>query len=237
MKQITKLFLPLYLTFDVACAADQLILIVSDDFNTTGAVLTRYEKEGSIFRQRGEEVAVNLGRNGLAWGIGEKGFSPKEDEPVKKEGDGRAPAGIFTVSRAFGYAPSIETKLPYIQADKELICVDDSESDDYNSVLNKHESDNPRSFEWMKRDDDLYKIGVVIDHNREAKKGAGSCIFFHIRKSEKAPTAGCSAMREEDLMTILRWLDPAEDPKVVQIPQNHCSQAEVLYPGIRCSKK
>jgi len=237
MKQITKLFLPLYLAFDVACAADQLILIVSDDFNTTNAVLTRYEKDESGFRQRGEKILVNLGRNGLAWGIGEKGFSPKKGEPVKQEGDGRAPAGIFTISKAFGYAPSIETKLPYIQADKELICVDDTQSDDYNNILNRGESDNPKSFEWMRRDDDLYKIGLVIDHNREAKKGAGSCIFFHIRKSKDAPTAGCSAMREEDLMTILSWLDPAENPRVVQIPRNYCSQAEALFPSIRCSKK
>jgi len=237
MKQIAKLFFPLYLTFDAACAADQLILIVSDDFNTTSAVLTRYEKDESGFRQTGGEVAVNLGRNGLAWGIGEKGFSPRREDPVKQEGDGRAPAGIFTVSRAFGYAPSIGTKLPYIQADKELICVDDAQSDDYNSVLRRSESDNPQSFEWMRRDDDLYKIGLVVDHNREAIKGAGSCIFFHIRKSADAPTAGCSAMREEELMTILRWLDPAKNPRVVQIPRNYCSQAGALFPGIRCSEK
>jgi len=99
MKQITKLFLPLYLAFDVACAADQLILIVSDDFNTTNAVLTRYEKDESGFRQRGEKILVNLGRNGLAWGIGEKGFSPKKGEPVKQDpSNRRATAVLLPVS-------------------------------------------------------------------------------------------------------------------------------------------
>ena len=234
MKQITKLFLPLFLTLDFAQASEQLILIVSDDFNTTHAVLTRYEKEQNCFNKVGEAIPVNLGRNGLAWGIGESGFTPKADEPIKKEGDGRAPAGIFKISKAFGYASRIRTKMPYVQADKELICVDDSQSKYYNQIIDKNESDNPKSFEWMRRDDKLYKMGLVIDHNAEAKKGAGSCIFFHIRKSETAPTAGCSAMKENDLRNIIKWLDPAKKPKVVQIPRSYCSEAEDLYSGIRC---
>lgn len=234
MKQITKLFFTLFLTMDLAHSSEQLVLIVSDDFNTTQAVLTRYEKQRNFFVQVGEKSLVNLGRNGLAWGIGEQGFVPKEGEPVKREGDGRAPAGIFRLSKAFGYAPQLDTKMPYIQADKELICVDDSASKNYNQILDKNKSDQPKSFEWMRRDDDLYKIGLVVDHNRAGKIGAGSCIFFHIRKSEDAPTAGCSAMREEDLLTILKWLDPAKEPKVVQIPRSYCSEAENLYSGTFC---
>jgi D-alanyl-D-alanine dipeptidase len=235
MKYFTKLFLPLFLTFDLASASEQLILIVSDDFNNTHGVLSRYEKQQKRYGQVGEKIRVNLGRNGLAWGIGESGFIPKADEPVKKEGDGRAPAGIFKITKAFGYATQINTKMPYVQADKELVCVDDSRSDDYNKILNINESSNPVSFEWMRRRDDLYKIGLVVGHNSEAQKGAGSCIFFHIRKSEDAPTAGCSAMREEDLSTIIEWLDPAQNPKLVQIPRSYCSQAEKLYKGIRCT--
>ena len=124
--------------------------------------------------------------------------------------------------------------MPYIQADQELICVDDSQSKDYNKIIDKNRSDDPKSFEWMRRDDDLYKVGLVVEHNTKAKKGAGSCIFFHIRKSEDAPTAGCSAMKEEDLTTIIRWLDPAKNPKVVQIPSSYCSEAENLYNGVVC---
>ncbi len=234
MKQITKLFFALFITFDPAYATEQLILILSDDFNTTHAVLTRYEKVQDTFKQVGQAIDVNLGRNGLGWGIGEDGLTPKTDEPVKKEGDGRAPAGIFKLTKAFGYAPVIKTQMPYVQADETLICVDDVQSRDYNRILDKNASDQPQSFEWMKRDDNLYKIGLVVAHNAEGKKGAGSCIFFHIRKSEASPTAGCSAMKEEDLSLILTWLDPAKEPKVVQIPRSYCSEAENLYRGIVC---
>lgn len=237
MKYFTKLFFPLFLTAEAAFASQQLILVVADDFNTTEAVLTRYQNDGNGFEKVGGEVPVNIGRNGLAWGIGESGLSPRGDEPVKKEGDGRAPAGIFVVSKAFGYAAQIDSRMPYIQADKELICVDDSRSEDYNRILSRKESRDPKSFEWMRRDDDLYKIGLVIGHNRYARKWAGSCIFFHIQKSERSPTAGCTAMREEDLAAIMAWIDPAKEPKVVQIPKSYCQQAEKLYKGIDCPVK
>ncbi len=234
MKQITKLFLALFLSLVSLSASEQLILIVSNDFDTDKATLTRYESIKGHYQHLGKMITVNIGRNGLGWGIGQEGFTPKRSEPVKKEGDGKAPAGIFKISKAFGYAKSSNTKMPYIQADKALICVDDSNSKDYNTILELNQSDNPKSFEWMRRKDNLYKYGLVVEHNDIAKKGAGSCIFFHIRKSENSPTAGCSAMKEEDLTNIIEWLDPEKEPIVVQIPKSYCSQAVVLFPGITC---
>ena len=234
MKQITKLFLALLSTLASLSASEQLILIVSNDFDTDKASLSRYEYIENQYEKIGDRIVVNIGRNGLGWGIGQKGFTPKHGEPLKHEGDGKAPAGIFKISKAFGYAQSINTKMPYIQANKQLICVDDTHSKDYNKILDINNSDDPKSFEWMHRKDDLYKIGLVVEHNSIAKKGAGSCIFFHIRKSIDAPTAGCSAMKEEELAKIITWLDPKKEPIVVQIPKEYCSQALKLFPGISC---
>jgi len=236
MKQIAKLFLPLLVTVLSADASEQLILIISNDFNVSHAILTRYEKADKQYQQVGKSIQVNIGRNGLGWGIGETGFIPKSSEPVKKEGDGKAPAGIFKISKAFGYTKTLETKMPYVQADSELICVDDVNSSYYNQLLSLQNAAQPKSFEWMRRKDDLYKMGLVVEHNSAARKGAGSCIFFHIRKSEDAPTAGCSAMKEDDLFTIIKWLDPKKDPRVVQIPKRYCTQAQTLFPGISCPK-
>ena len=234
MKQITKLFLALFLTLAPLSASEQLILIVSNNFDIDKASLTRYEYTDKTYQKVGESIIVNIGRNGLGWGIGQSGSTQKDSEPVKQEGDGKAPAGIFKISKAFGYAKSSNIKMPYIQADKALICVDDSDSKDYNKIIYLNQSDNPKSFEWMRRQDNLYKFGLIVEHNKIAKKGAGSCIFFHIRKSKDSPTAGCSAMREEDLTAIIQWLDPKKEPIVVQIPQSYCSQAIKLFPGISC---
>ena len=234
MKQITKLFLPLFISFDLLSASEQIILILSKDFNTSSAQLTPYERDGRSFVSTGETFDVVIGRNGLAWGIGEAGFTPKKVEPIKEEGDGRAPAGIFKLSSAFGYAPSTASKMPYIQANKTLICVDDTHSHYYNQILDKDKSDDPKSFEWMRRDDKLYKLGLVVQHNVQGVKGAGSCIFFHIQRASNSPTAGCSAMSEKNLAKILMWLDPLKNPRVVQIPQSYCLEATKLFPGFSC---
>ena len=71
----------------------------------------------------------------------------------------------------------------------------------------------------MRRSDDLYKWGIVVEHNRTAMPGAGSCIFLHVWKGPASPTAGCTAMPENELVKLLRWLDPAAHPILVQMPR------------------
>jgi len=62
-----------------------------------------------------------------------------------------------------------------------------------------------------------YKYGIVVNHNHideaGAKKGAGSCIFIHIKK---IPTAGCTVMREDEMKEIIEWLDVESNPLLVQ---------------------
>jgi L,D-peptidoglycan transpeptidase YkuD (ErfK/YbiS/YcfS/YnhG family) len=68
----------------------------------------------------------------------------------------------------------------------------------------------------MKRDDNLYKYGIVVEYNMNPViKGHGSAIFFHLWRGNEKPTEGCVALSEEDLVTILRWLNPASRPLVV----------------------
>jgi L,D-peptidoglycan transpeptidase YkuD (ErfK/YbiS/YcfS/YnhG family) len=71
----------------------------------------------------------------------------------------------------------------------------------------------------MLRSDVLYKWGVVVAHNSAATPGAGSCIFLHIWKNSGAATVGCTAMAERDLVELLRWLDPARRPVLIQMPR------------------
>jgi len=65
-----------------------------------------------------------------------------------------------------------------------------------------------------------YRWLIVVDYNRrDPRPGAGSCIFLHIWKSPDKGTAGCTAMPEEDLLTILRWLQNEKNPLLVQLPR------------------
>jgi L,D-peptidoglycan transpeptidase YkuD (ErfK/YbiS/YcfS/YnhG family) len=236
MKRFAKsLFLSLFIALS-GTASEQLLLVVSDDFNATTGRMVRYALHDGVYIRQGKEIPVNLGRNGLGWGVGEKGFAHPPSDPVKKEGDGRAPAGVFPVLGLFGYAEQTQSALPYQQATKKLICVDDAASDDYNKIIMLDEKKRPESFERMRREDGLYEIGLIVGHNRERLRGRGSCIFIHIQKESGSPTSGCTSMAKEKLAELVAWLDAAKEPLLVQIPRSYCPQAEALYSGLACPK-
>jgi L,D-peptidoglycan transpeptidase YkuD (ErfK/YbiS/YcfS/YnhG family) len=143
--------------------------------------------------------------------IGRSGFA---DPGGKKEGDGKTPSGVFRLETAFGYLPTAPTRMAYRQATAEDLWVDDTDSPDYNRWVKRGET--AAAYEEMRRGDDLYKYGVVIEYNTEpVVRGNGSAIFLHIWSGEGQPTAGCVAMAEPDLLRILGWLDPAKKPVTV----------------------
>jgi L,D-peptidoglycan transpeptidase YkuD (ErfK/YbiS/YcfS/YnhG family) len=61
---------------------------------------------------------------------------------------------------------------------------------------------------------------VILHNNNPVEKGKGNAIFFHVWRSEGAPTLGCTSMRKPDLLTLMKWLDPDKDPVVVQVPES-----------------
>ncbi|HMK77217.1 MAG TPA: L,D-transpeptidase family protein [Thermodesulfobacteriota bacterium] len=142
--------------------------------------------------------------------IGEMGFAALDE---KREGDGKSPSGIFPLGIAFGYDPSVEIKMPYRQATDDDFWVDDVNSEDYNRWVTGEP--NALSWEKMKRDDDQYKYGVVIEYNMHPiVKGKGSAIFLHVWNDGDS-TLGCVAMSEEMILKILGWLDPAKKPLII----------------------
>ncbi|WP_345993352.1 L,D-transpeptidase family protein [Sulfurimonas sp. HSL-1716] len=198
--------------------ARQILLVVSENFNSTKAKLYTFEDSKSVFRG----IDVNIGRNGLAWDGDDKYFHHDKKEPLKREGDGKSPAGVFLLKSSFGYEDN-DFLLPYIKSTTEKICVDDADSDFYNRIIDMPK-EQPKSFENMKRDDIQYKIGVVVDYNPNKVKNRGSCIFLHVQKEKDHPTAGCTSMRYEDLRKILKWLDPNKKPLLIQIPKNYIKE-------------
>jgi L,D-peptidoglycan transpeptidase YkuD (ErfK/YbiS/YcfS/YnhG family) len=168
---------------------------------------------------------VIVGSNGMAWGIGL--HERDSDGPLKKEGDSKAPAGIFHVVKAMGYAasPPNGTTFPYEQIRTASHCIDDPASQYYNQIVDASDLKKPvadfwKSSEIMNRRDDLYKWLIVVDHNvKDPKPGAGSCIFIHIWRSKDRGTAGCTAMAEKNIVALLTWLKPEDKPLFVQLPK------------------
>jgi D-alanyl-D-alanine dipeptidase len=205
-------------------ASTQLVTVVSADWSAVPATLTRYEPKDGAWSTVGEPVPVVLGKSGLGWGIGMKP-APSSDGPTKKEGDGRSPAGVFSLGSAFGYAAPADAsflKLPYLQATTDLECVDDPASSHYNTLVYRSQITTPdwNSSEIMKRPDALYRWGIFVNHNATARTpGGGSCIFLHLWSGPDSATVGCTAGDEARMKEVFAWLDPAKHPLIVQLPK------------------
>jgi D-alanyl-D-alanine dipeptidase len=214
-------------------ASTEIIVVTTSDWTAVEGTLWRYERRSPRQKwvQAGAPFTVVVGKSGLGWGSGAVSLDATFRDanarvasgPVKKEGDGKAPAGVFALSRAFGYAPQElpGSKMPYEPLTTAVECVDDSNSKFYNRVLDRGTvAPDWTSSEHMLRSDELYRWGVVVDHNSNpARPGAGSCIFLHIWRGPGQGTVGCTAMPQEQLESVLGWLDPARRPLLVQMPE------------------
>ncbi len=197
----------------------QVIVVTTKDWDTVDGWMQRFEGGQAV----GPRIRIALGRNGLGWG---RGLHPaQKDGPQKKEGDGKSPAGVFSLTQAFGYATPEEmksVKLPYVQCSTMVECVDDVKSTHYNTILARTNVAKPdwHSSEIMLMKDNEYSMGIVIDHNTpSAKPGGGSCVFMHIWKGPGVGTSGCTAMTPENMDTVIHWLDPKAHPILVQLPE------------------
>lgn len=212
-------------------ASQQIVLVVADDFNTSKAKLECFEDNKKLFNT----IEVNLGKKGLGWGIGDVELQKMSLDSIKYEGDKKAPAGVFKLTKLFGYSKSNSFNMPYIHTSKNLICVDDSQSIHYNKII-EAKNTKPKSFEWMKRDDLQYELGIVVQHNKEGIKQRGSCIFLHVQKTKDAGTAGCTSMHLDDLKQIVSWLDKKKNPILIQIKKSSSKEILKKYPELQSSK-
>lgn len=202
---------------DIFSTCRQLVVVVSPNSNSVNARLYKFEKKGKSWQPVGQPHPVNLGLRGLAWG---KGLQSPKPGLQKREGDKRSPAGIFRFGNAFGYAEagSLPLKLPYISITEQDICIEDMQSPYYNQLVNiTAAQDASGTQEPMLRQDDRYKWGIVVKQNTPATPGGGSCIFFHLWRARGSGTLGCTAMAEENLLQLMRWLDPDKKPLLLQM--------------------
>jgi D-alanyl-D-alanine dipeptidase len=217
MKILLILSLSLFVVYAQKIAeSEQLIVVTAKNWSTSNGKLQRYERSKNNWQKVGNAIAIKLGRNGLGWGRGLHDI-PKNAKIVKKEGDGKAPAGIFSLKQAFGYEP-FNVKYPYSVYKTTDHCVDDINSKFYNKIVDsKKVKIDYKSKEHMKFPKNYYKYGIVVNHNHideaGAIKGAGSCIFMHIKN---VPTAGCTVMSESEMKKIIKWLNVNKNPLLVQ---------------------
>ncbi|MEZ5388138.1 MAG: hypothetical protein R3F13_21740 [Prosthecobacter sp.] len=198
----------------------QVLYVTARDEKATSAELRMLQRTtAGTWLAAAETIPVLIGRNGLAWGLGEPALPPPAGFRTKQEGDNCAPAGIFRITQSFGSEPPPRgLKLPYLRCTTHHFGIDDVQSRFYNQIVDDREVIcDWTSPETMVPSSGCYKLGAVVSHNPHNKPGFGSCIFFHIWQGEAVPTSGCTAMSEPHLREILTWLNPAADPRLVQL--------------------
>jgi L,D-peptidoglycan transpeptidase YkuD (ErfK/YbiS/YcfS/YnhG family) len=190
----------------------QLIVVTTPDWDTVAGTLQRYGRRepGGPWNSVGGPVVIVVGKNGTL-------------DPVKKEGDGKSPAGVFGFGTAFGEAARAPSgwNLPYTPLTPTVECVDDIHSRSYNRIVDRDTiTPDWDSSEHMLSVGQAYRWGAVIDYNSNPTlPSAGSCVFMHIWSGRRKGTAGCTAMPEMELEPILAWLDPSRAPVLVQLPR------------------
>jgi D-alanyl-D-alanine dipeptidase len=205
-------------------SSSQLLMVLTDSVKAITGFMYCYERQNNKeWTISGERISVMVGRNGLGCGIGLHQASDLSSLPGKMEGDGKSPAGIFTLSRVFGYASADQMqglKMPYIPVTEMTECIDDVKSSHYNQVVSREKSEpvDWDSSEKMHLAGVFYELGIVVDHNQNpVTKGCGSCIFLHNWSDPIVPTSGCTSMAPANLKHITFWLDKKKNPVIVQL--------------------
>jgi L,D-peptidoglycan transpeptidase YkuD (ErfK/YbiS/YcfS/YnhG family) len=221
--------------------ARQMVVVTTATWDSDHGVMRRYQRDAAAgWTMVGEAVPVVVGRAGTGWGIGLHPAPPaavSAGDPVKREGDGRAPAGVFAIGTAFGYAGSARTGLPYAAMDAGDYCVDVSGSPYYNRIVDSAQVGAAAiegSTEPMRRDlhadgDQRYRLGFVIEQNPQATPMGGSCIFGHLWKTPGTATAGCTAMAPATMQSLLGWLRADAAPVFVLLPDAEYAQLQLPW--------
>ena len=140
---------------------------------------------------------------------------------TRREGDGATPIGVFPIGpRIYG---NFANPGGLHDIYHRLVCGDWWDEDPYSSQYNRFVhvpcGTTPRfasSSEALWTIYNVYAYFAVIDFNIDptvaGPNAPGSGIFVHAW--ENGPTHGCVALRVPDLLKLLRWLNPAEDPVI-----------------------
>ena len=176
-------------------AARRLVLVAAKSMNEPAAGMALYERASPTepWRALGPSEPVMLGRGGVGWSQFFRRYA-RAGEPVKVEGDKRAPAGFYRIGRSFGTVPS--SRPGHIGVTDDTVCVYEPSSPHYNRIVSREVAGPDVRVENMSRMLPMYRRGLVVDYPTDGRARAGSCIFIHVWRTPTTGTAGCVAMPE-----------------------------------------
>ncbi|WP_411346176.1 L,D-transpeptidase family protein [Paenibacillus sp. WLX1005] len=183
-------------------SSEQVIIVTADTQRSITGKLYVYEKQESGWKSQIGPIPVVLGNKGLG---------------KTKEGDGKTPLGTYTLGTAFGSSNQAPTglKTDYRTAGEDDYWIDTPGSPDYNSWVSYEGNPKERWSSFERLNNPLYQYAMVINYNMNpVVSGKGSAIFMHIWRASNKPTEGCIAMSQDNLLRVMKMIDPDSNPKI-----------------------
>lgn len=177
----------------------QLVTVTAASYGTTYATLRAYRVSGTRRILVFGPWTARVGYRGVAR-LG-----------AKREGDGRTPSGSYGFSFFFGVDQNPGAAFPYRRAYRSDYWDDDPASPRYNEWVDVRKANAGRRPEPL-HNVPAYNYAAVIAYNTKRVRGLGSAIFLHVGTG--GPTAGCVSLPVAELLKILRWLRPADNPRI-----------------------
>ncbi len=105
---------------------NQVLFVKTPSANSIRGTMFLCERKNSKRRwELADSFAIVVGRNGMAKDAHAE-ISFNNDLPIKHEGDGKSPAGIFQIGSVFSYHNLKKLNMPFVQVDTNYYCVDDA---------------------------------------------------------------------------------------------------------------
>jgi L,D-peptidoglycan transpeptidase YkuD (ErfK/YbiS/YcfS/YnhG family) len=192
--------LPLSLATD---SAVQVITVVASSMSSTVAVLQLWDRAPSGgWLPHGPAVTAHLGSAGLT--------------SHASESLSATPIGSFSLTQAFGRDANPGTGLPYHVTSPADWWISQPGAL-YNTMQTCSGScgftqGDPN--EHLYYETPYYNYAVVINYNvSPVVQGAGSAFFLHV--TDGRATAGCVAVPQANLVSIMQWLSPSAQPRIL----------------------
>ncbi len=174
-------------------SAQRLVLAVAPTMSSTIVTVRRYERASPAkpWREVGGPASALIGRAGVAWAPAFREFAHAH-EPVKIDGDDRAPAGFYTIGPSFGFLPSRLRGHMRIAAG--TVCVDDPASPAYNTITTR------AKVGWRVHGENMwrasaYRRGLLVNYPTDRRH----------RPGRRTGTAGCIALAERQVAALQRF--------------------------------
>ncbi len=176
----------------------QMIFVDADEKDLTCKVYCYEKGSDGVFTQTIGPFDGYIGADGV-----DKMVSPYES---------KTPTGLFKIEYTFGTKPDPGIPFEYTQFTAEDRWITDPNSQYYNRWMYGTDVQDWETSQWLYEYTKSYPYAVVFDYNRDPVDVTQGCAkFIHV---SYAPTAGGVGISENDMLSLLYWLNPSSKPYV-----------------------